>query len=1499
VLDGGNPASVSQNFDDLATTNSASNTTAVTWSNNTTLPGWYSNRPTYVASSGGANSAGLYSYGSLSTAKNDRALGSVASGSGAPVFGWRLKNTTGQSISSFTVTYDGEQWRQGGNTAAHSLTFDYVTGATLSVTSAATAAVPALDFTSPVVAASGTTVAVLDGNSASNRRAGITAVITLATALADQQEILLRWTDRNDDGNDHGLGIDNVVVSFTLASGSPTPSLTVAPGSLSGFGYIFGNGPSAVQSFTLEGSSLTAGSAVTVTAPASYQVAVENTSTAFGSSLIIANAAGGTLATAPIYVRLKAGLAVGTYNETVSVEGGGAAAARTVTVNGSVSEVPTLTVTPASLPAFSTTQGTASAAQTYRLDGANLTASVQVEAPEGYEVAQSATNSTSPNTYGASQTVTAANATAGRTIYVRLKNTAAAGTYGSSASPSFVNNTTTNATAKTVAVEGAVTAPMPVINASPGSLADFITQVGAASEAQFYTLTPTALSAPITVTAPGGFVVSLSASGPFGTAVEAPATGSTRVYVQLTGTAVGPVSGTITNVSGSAAQSVAVSGEVTPMPVPGQVVISQVYGGGGNSGAPINADFIELHNVTGSPVPISGWSVQYAGSTASVWEVQVIPANTTLAAGAYYLVRASSPGSNGSALPTPDLSANFLMSSSSAKVALVGNSTALSTACPTIGVLDLVGYGTAANCFEGSGPTANLGNSIAALRQNAGCLDTDDNAADFQLAAPNPRNSATPASICAPLPEMNVLLGGTNQPVGSTVTFGNTPANSTVSLTLTIQNRGTAALSLTGTPLVAISGMNAADFAITQPGSATVAAGSTEQFTVAFTPAATGARTATLSIANNDSDENPYTLTLTGAATTSLAASATGTLLLEENFNYPATDNLQVHGWTAHSMGTNAITVVNGNNALSGYPIGRVDTTTTRRVKLVQSGDDLHKRFTAPTAATTLYAATTVRLSAASTGDYFLHFYDADANALRSRVFARAATGGFQLGLAMLNGTPTYAAQVFELNKTYLLVLKYEVVTTGDVATLHALPVASATEPTSGLVSITGTDTYATLNAIALRQGNNSAATLTLDGVRVASGWGAAVGQLSFREPAASVAGGTYHSLTMQNNDVLTPVGAVTLEGVLTLSSGRINTDATNSLTLGPEAAVSSASTPGSYVNGPLRRIVTPVSTPTSFVFPLGKDGKARPAALSVATQASTTTYTAELFNQSARTSAVLAPLTRVSGMRYTTITPDAPPTGFSGTITLSFDADDQVTDPAAATLVVAKRSSNTGLWENIGRSASFGTAAGEGFVPGTITSDVFSSFSDFALASTDASLAVNPLPVTLVSFEAVAAQPHVRLSWKTATEQNNAGFEVQRSPDGQEFRVIGTVAGHGTTAQAHQYSYLDTTVPAGVLYYRLRQVDASGKSSYSAVRVVSGSATVSLYPNPARAIITLQLPAKVLGRYQVVNSLGQIVVQGSAQNGTTVPVAALPAGVYRVLVTTAAGRSAHTFIKE
>ncbi|MFC6223250.1 T9SS type A sorting domain-containing protein [Hymenobacter artigasi] len=193
-------------------------------------------------------------------------------------------------------------------------------------------------------------------------------------------------------------------------------------------------------------------------------------------------------------------------------------------------------------------------------------------------------------------------------------------------------------------------------------------------------------------------------------------------------------------------------------------------------------------------------------------------------------------------------------------------------------------------------------------------------------------------------------------------------------------------------------------------------------------------------------------------------------------------------------------------------------------------------------------------------------------------------------------------------------------------------------------------------------------------------------------------------------------------------------------------------------------------------------------------------------------------------------------------------------------------------------------------------------SMSPTTLSRFTVSNAANPLPVTLVDFTAVAEGPAAaRLRWATASELNNAGFTVERSLDARVFQGIGTVAGAGTSSVRHDYTLLDTKLPAGatLLYYRLRQTDLSGTFTYSPVRAVAlapQAAGFVVYPTkvpvgqPATYLYTG--PAEA-GTLQVLDLLGRVVrtlaLDGRAHGA--VPLANLVSGAYFLRYTTATAR--------
>jgi len=306
-----------QDFNALPATGSA------TFTQNSTLPGWYAERTgtgtTVVAGTGSSNAGNLYSFGTDA----DRALGAIGSSNAAAgnfAHGLRLKNTSGSTITTLTISYSGEQWRNSA-AAAQTISFSYrvapsFTGVEPSAAlPAGYTALPDLDFTSPVT---GGTAGVLDGNQAANRTVKTT---TLNVTIQDGEEIMLRWYDPDHTGSDHGLAIDDVSVTATTEP-SNSPSLAATPTTLSNFVTAQGTA-SLSQSYSFVAANLT--DAISVVAPAGFAVSTDNTS--FGPTATVP-ATGGT-----IYARLT-GESAGAVSGTITNTSG--AKTVTVTVSGTV-----------------------------------------------------------------------------------------------------------------------------------------------------------------------------------------------------------------------------------------------------------------------------------------------------------------------------------------------------------------------------------------------------------------------------------------------------------------------------------------------------------------------------------------------------------------------------------------------------------------------------------------------------------------------------------------------------------------------------------------------------------------------------------------------------------------------------------------------------------------------------------------------------------------------------------------------------------------------------------------------------------------------------------------------------------------------------------------------------------------------------------------------------------------------------------------------------------
>ena len=189
-----------------------------------------------------------------------------------------------------------------------------------------------------------------------------------------------------------------------------------------------------------------------------------------------------------------------------------------------------------------------------------------------------------------------------------------------------------------------------------------------------------------------------------------------------------------------AVAAIAVSGITAPAAQAASttVVISEVYGGGGNSGAPYQNDFIELGNRSASPVDLTGWKVQYFSATGGTGGTTTLTG--TIPAGRTFLIQQAPGAGNGAPLPTPDATGTLSMGATNGRVDLLDPSGAL---------VDRVGFGTA-NAFE-TKATAALSNSTSAAR-DAVFTDTDNNAVDFTVGAPTPTAAGAGGPVDPPPP---------------------------------------------------------------------------------------------------------------------------------------------------------------------------------------------------------------------------------------------------------------------------------------------------------------------------------------------------------------------------------------------------------------------------------------------------------------------------------------------------------------------------------------------------------------------------------------------------------------------------------------------------------------------------------------------------------------------------------------------------------------------------
>ena len=219
--------------------------------------------------------------------------------------------------------------------------------------------------------------------------------------------------------------------------------------------------------------------------------------------------------------------------------------------------------------------------------------------------------------------------------------------------------------------------------------------------------------------------------------------------------------------------------------------------------------------------------------------------------------------------------------------------------------------------------------------------------------------------------------------------------------------------------------------------------------------------------------------------------------------------------------------------------------------------------------------------------------------------------------------------------------------------------------------------------------------------------------------------------------------------------------------------------------------------------------------------------------------------------------------------------------------LVVARWDAGQTKWKDEGNGGTSGS-----MVSGTIISSApVTLFSPFTLASRTSA---NPLPIELLNFNCnVVDNKKVQLTWVTATELNNNYFVIERSVDGVTFETINTQKGAGNSTTKLNYNYTDINKLQEAVYYRLKQVDYDGRTTYSQLCSAIGSydGGILFYPNPTKNYVTIDYYFDQKPSYDIItvtDVAGRVIVIPITytNNKISVDFSGLDEGIYFLKVT-------------
>jgi hypothetical protein len=389
---------------------------------------------------------------------------------------------------------------------------------------------------------------------------------------------------------------------------------------------------------------------------------------------------------------------------------------------------------------------------------------------------------------------------------------------------------------------------------------------------------------------------------------------------------------------------------------------------------------------------------------------------------------------------------------------------------------------------------------------------------------------------------------------------------------------------------------------------------------------------------------------------------------------------------------------------------------------------------------------------------------------------------------------------------------------------------------------------------------------------------------------------GNVNKLTLNGNGGVNLSENLTVTGNLTLTNGDLNIGA-NTLTLGSSSSVTSGSS-SSHVNatstGEIRKIY---SSNASFIFPVGDGTNYTPATLNFTAGSSLTGASDDFVGVRLKTSKVTdmnsANTTFLNRSWF--IEPGAGLSGYTYTVNLKYaDADVNGTE---SNIKPVKKSS--GVWHYPGdASFEYGTqltgtsTSGTDYNTNILVWSGLTSFSEFGGGGQG-----GPLPVELVSFNAICEEDVVKLNWSTASEKNSSHFDIEKSQDGIDWILIGSVPAAGNSNEEITYSFQDNT-KSYQEYYRLNQFDFDGKNKiYGPISAdcKNENSEFMTFPNPSEkngfSVVLNSSELSGLGSILMTDSKGNLVYQKQVeiQKGISlwqINEADLAPGIYFIKIT-------------